>query len=486
MAARAASGARLLGDDVQHLIVWYHVLCILRADTTITHLDVEAADVGNVDDLTMRRADLPAEFWQVKASVGATKTLTQDWLFEKPKGKASLLQRLYASWELLLPRHARPPVIVLATTRAIAPDDLVLGDRATTDARIVETFRGATGTLAVARRQWADHLGIEEDRLMEFLECLKIRHALYEEEWQEKVRDAAAAVGVRGDAASIALGLQQVRSWVKSPRKTFTREELIELIRDLGLSVLAPRALLVVEALEPHPRSSTADYSLSWLDLFDGVCADSRRKFVDQATASARVMSDLEDARRHFWAKGITDIEVDGAMRLPLWFAVGTAFTSTAGFTVATDARDGIWSSAAEPGDRRDLEVGLPDNLGDDACGRPWAVSVSLATDIAEDVDDFIAKEHPDAIHIRTRLPVPGRQAIEGLPHARALIYQLRDELRALDRCLQPPEVYLFLAMPHACALLLGNAWDRMPATTVYWDMGRPGSYAPGLRVRGR
>jgi hypothetical protein len=48
---RAASGARLLGDDVQHLVVWYHVLRTQRADSTIIELAVEAAQAGNVDDL---------------------------------------------------------------------------------------------------------------------------------------------------------------------------------------------------------------------------------------------------------------------------------------------------------------------------------------------------------------------------------------------------------------------------------------------------
>jgi hypothetical protein len=35
---RAASGARLLGDDVQHLIAWYHVLRTQRADSTVTSM----------------------------------------------------------------------------------------------------------------------------------------------------------------------------------------------------------------------------------------------------------------------------------------------------------------------------------------------------------------------------------------------------------------------------------------------------------------
>lgn len=85
--SRAASGARILGDDVQHLIAWYHVLRTQRADSTITELAVEADSAGNVDDLTLRRSAGPAEYWQVKASVDATSPLTEAWLFDHPEGK---------------------------------------------------------------------------------------------------------------------------------------------------------------------------------------------------------------------------------------------------------------------------------------------------------------------------------------------------------------------------------------------------------------
>jgi hypothetical protein len=66
---RAPSGARLQGDDVQHLIAWYHVLCTQRVDNRVTALAVEATGAGNVDDLTLEYIDGTREYWQVKASV---------------------------------------------------------------------------------------------------------------------------------------------------------------------------------------------------------------------------------------------------------------------------------------------------------------------------------------------------------------------------------------------------------------------------------
>jgi hypothetical protein len=68
MVARAPSGARLLGDDVQHLIAWYHVLRTQRANSTVIELAVETDDAGNVDDLTLRYAAGSGEYWQIKAS----------------------------------------------------------------------------------------------------------------------------------------------------------------------------------------------------------------------------------------------------------------------------------------------------------------------------------------------------------------------------------------------------------------------------------
>jgi SMODS-associated and fused to various effectors sensor domain len=481
--ARAASGARLLGDDVQHLVVWYHALRTQRADSTIAELAVEAAQAGNVDDLTLRRSAGPDEYWQIKASVDATSPLTEEWLFRRPKGRSSLLGRLYASWADLRRQDGQAPRVVLATTKAIDPGDVVLGPRATTDARIVETLRNGTGALAVARERWADHLGVSEVRLLEFLDCLEIRHGMSEAEWREKVQDAAAGARVRADQAAIAAGIQQVREWVKAPRRTFTPAQLSAAIDSLRLGLQGARPLFVAQALERNPRADSATYSVDWTSLFNGDEPRQRRTFTDPAAARALITVDLATARQRLRAAGINDLEVDGPMRLPLWFAIGANLGSTAGFTLSAQARSGLWSSAVKPNDQRDLQILLPGGDLQSQRGRPWAVSVSFATDIGEDVNEFLADAQPDIYHIRARLPSPGREALAGLPHAQAVIFQLRDELRALRRALRPPELHLFLAMPGACALLLGNAWDRMPPTWTYWDLGMPGRYERAVKI---
>jgi hypothetical protein len=454
--SRAASGARILGDDVQHLIAWYHVLRTQRADSTITELAVEADGAGNVDDLTLRRSAGPAEYWQVKASVDATSPLTEAWLFDHPEGKRSLLQRLHASSRKLRPEHDLTP--------------------------IVETLRGATGFMAEARKRWADHLAVDEADLLDFLDSFELRHSASEAEWREKVQDAAAGARVRTDSDAVIIGIQQVRDWVKAPRQAFSPAELKEAITRLGLAAKDQRPIFVVQAMEPNLRPD-AVYSVDWTDLVEDGDPRERRRFRNPEEARPRVADDLAVARQRLRGAGIRDFEVVGPMRLPLWFAVGANFSSTAGFALSAQARDGLWSSTAAPGPQQDLVIRLPGTPSADSVGAPWAVSVSFATDIAEDVDEFLAHAVPDAYHLQAQLPEPGRAALGGLPHAQAVIFQLRERLRTLRRTLRPPEIHLFLAMPGACALLLGNAWDRMPPTWTYWDLGAPGCYERAVRV---
>lgn len=487
--SRAASGARLLGDDVQHLIVWYHVLRTQRADTTVVNLHVEAACAGNVDDLTLSYSDRPAEYWQIKASVDATSPLTEEWLFRPSKGgKPSLLQRMHAGWVELGGRTGDKPRVVLATTKAIDPTDEVLARRATTDTQIVEVLRDADGRVGEARGRWAAHLDITEPELIEFLDCLDIRHGQSEREWREKVADVGHGARVRCDNDGIAVGLQQVRNWVKAPRQTFTSASLRATIAELKLGIATDRALLVVQALEHNPRAEAAHYALDWVELFAGDDPRERRVLRVPADAS-RLLADLASARNRLRAAGLRHLEVEGPMRLPLWFTTGAQMGVTAGFSVAatvidrTSDRVELWSSTVPPAPDAGLSMRPTVTNLEGAEGRPWAVSVSVSTDITEDVEAYRAVALPEALHLCACVDLPGPTAIRDAAHAVGFAFALRDQLRSMARRLRPPAIHLFLAMPAAGALILGNAWDRMPSTTTYWDLGLPGAYERATTV---
>jgi hypothetical protein len=49
------SGARLTGDDVQHAVAWHAALRTVVPHAGIRSVTVEAANVGNVDDVVVAK-----------------------------------------------------------------------------------------------------------------------------------------------------------------------------------------------------------------------------------------------------------------------------------------------------------------------------------------------------------------------------------------------------------------------------------------------
>ncbi|MBK6873550.1 MAG: SAVED domain-containing protein [Kineosporiaceae bacterium] len=475
---RAPSGARLQGDDVQHLIAWYHVLCTQRVDNRVTALAVEAAGAGNVDDLTLEFADGTREYWQVKASVDTSTPLTEAWLFALSRKGPSLLQRLHTSWQALA-QGGRRPRLVLATTKSIDPEDEVLTHRAVVDGRLADAL--GTAALATARTRWAQHLGVNAAELLDFLSDLEIRHGQTEREWRSKVHDAAYGAGVQRTAAAIALGLQRVRDWVKRPRTVLTPASINAALIDLRILDTDPHRRMILQALEHHPDAGSATYSTDWVSLFDGDDPRTRRAFKDPSSAAV-VKTDLAVARRRLRAAGISALEVAGTMRLPLWFTVGTELTQTAGFVLTTRAGRECWSSDTRP----DPDPGLCFTLDDPKAirpGLPLVVSINISLDIHRDVQTYASSTLPEANVLKIALPRPSGHAVEDQAHATGIAVSIRDGLRTLWRDDSPSEIHVFLAAPSAVVLFLGHLWDRMPSTTVYWDLGQPGRYAPAFHI---
>src|SRR3989442_14887937 len=116
----SASGARIRGDDYQHVVAWIQVLRALQPGSGITSIGIEDSDAGNADDVTTYKGDAPAEWYQVKSAVDAREPASMAWLMESSKaGGLSILQRLYRTWAEQKKRSIK---LVLLTNRPLAPD----------------------------------------------------------------------------------------------------------------------------------------------------------------------------------------------------------------------------------------------------------------------------------------------------------------------------------------------------------------------------
>jgi hypothetical protein len=82
----SASGARLAGDDYQHVLTWIHALKLLVIDGDVNRIEFEADNAGNVDDLIVHRVGQPALYHQIKFVVSQKQPLTHEWFTTPPKG----------------------------------------------------------------------------------------------------------------------------------------------------------------------------------------------------------------------------------------------------------------------------------------------------------------------------------------------------------------------------------------------------------------
>jgi hypothetical protein len=174
----AASAARLLGDDYQHLLTWLHAAQLVHRDPQVTRVELEKYGAGNIDDLVVHRRERPAIYHQVKFTTQPGQPLTGNWFTEAPGGGSTPLQRFYASYTKLTVGGIAPEM-VLHTNRLPAASDPVLECLdGTTELLVPRLALAPPGSAAgKARAEWAAHLGVEAEQLLTMLGSLRIRAA---------------------------------------------------------------------------------------------------------------------------------------------------------------------------------------------------------------------------------------------------------------------------------------------------------------------
>ena len=83
----SASGARIRGDDYQHLFAWIQVLRAIQVGSDIVEIGIEDPEAGNADDVTVYRDGRGREYYQVKSSVEAREAASVEWLMNPSRGR---------------------------------------------------------------------------------------------------------------------------------------------------------------------------------------------------------------------------------------------------------------------------------------------------------------------------------------------------------------------------------------------------------------
>jgi hypothetical protein len=479
----SASGARLAGDDYQHVLTWIHALKLVLVDGGVTRIEFEADKAGNVDDLVVHRVDEPTLYHQIKFVVAQTEPLTHEWFTSPPRGsKWSPLQRFYESYTRLTTADGVPPAMALHTNRLPAPGDAILRFVSGTDCKLVPRLSAQTAGSAGgrARKLWAAHLEITEGELLAFLAHLAIRAGRGSlDDLQEQCAWAMRAVGFRDDAAALLAAIGSIRELIRTGVRELDAEAVRRVATALGLPAGNPRATLLVQSLRADPWPETATASVDWVDLFEGEDERSRRQLNDPTGWNNRLMPELVRAVEQIRRLGFTDVDVRGTLRLGTGLAVGVQLSEVAGFKVAAIGREGEWSSTVRREavniDREEIDIDQGGNL---------AVAIAVSQPIRDDVTSHIRAQRLPVKRLIVYSPPGGasRNAIRapeaGLGLADAISRALREDTNN-----HRGWMHLFQSGPLPLAIMIGHLWNRMPRTQIYEDLGPGAGYAPAFTI---
>ena len=474
----SSSGARMQGDDYQHLLTWYYALMLLpmpRSDPaeSVTRIEFEAPKAGHVDDIVVHWRDC-AEYIQVKFATDGRGFNNSEWWLDDSHGY-SLLQRFWKSWVQL--KSNDNSTMVLHTNRHRDPKCTVMKCISSKNSLLMPLIgeNGPRSRRGRERAKWAEHLEVREQDLLEMLGCLKIRDGQESfDKLVERVGEQHRNLGLRCDREAVKSGMHAVREWITNGKRSIDRKGMAECIRDLELEAAPPRAALLVQEIGYDHSPDSATVALDWVGLFEGEDPRARRRIKDPAAWNERMRPDLADAATEIRREGYNEVWVRGLMCLPSWFAVGTVFSDVAGWRIMCNKKNEIWDSSADPltmrSKRRREKVGPGPDL---------AVSLSVSASIRTDVRKYIEA---------TRLPVgvlldlepPNGASDRALPDAstaRGWARDVRDAVRQERGQQDDMRLHLFLATPDVAAMLLGYIWNRVPETLLYADLNT--GYAP-------
>ncbi len=455
------SGARLGGDDLQHLVAWHWCLRMLTPANNIVAVSLEADGQGNLDDVTVEFGDGRHHYVQVKASVSADGQVNSRWLMYRRKQSAeSLIEKLYESWDAL----GRPgDGIELLTSRPLDPDEPLLRglDRNNSIGRALR--RGGDEKLNEARAVLAGHLNCAEEDLCSFFDALTIRVGQTECELRSRIGDVAMGAGVRNDLSAVLASVGWVRDWVKNTKDPIGADEVMEAVDQLGLRVEPPRALVVIQGIESVPSEGAIE-TLHWTNRFRGNSPETRRGLVNPDDWNGALADDLAEMKSRLLAGSHRRILLRGALRLPCWFGVGATFRQVAGFDIAMEYHGKLWKADSATLALPAVEVRVDEARGE---GRTVVV-VAISTDATGDVRVALVN---DRIGRLVTLGLPGGpspSAISGPTDAMAAAVAIREWVR---KNVHQVDLDLVLMTPAPFAMFLGHVWDRIAPTTIHEDL---------------
>ncbi|MFC4013396.1 SAVED domain-containing protein [Nonomuraea purpurea] len=462
------------------MIGWYWA-CQALVDPDIVSVSVEDTSGGAFDDVVVLRRAGRSTYEQIKSSNTDEIVIDAVWLTTPATASGkSPLQHFHTTWAAH--RHESPqPIFRLVTNRAFDPNDpiLQLRDKLTNTVARLLTPKSTRTKAGKQRRLWAAHLGVDETTLMAFLDDFELHHEGGETSWMRQARDAMRGAGLRTDEEAIILGRDLVRDWVKTGAGPQTRDAIRRQATEANLLARHGTLVFAVHAIDRPAHNLQPVLTVDFVDLYDGSTDRERRQLRRSDDWQNIVAPALGEAVRNLEAFSVRRVHIIGAMRLPLWFAVGVRLPDIRGWVVSLDQRNVEWRSDTPP---TNVDARVLSRVSINQ-GLDLAVAVALTHDATDDVAAYLRHVGAPIRELVVLGPPngPGQTSIPDAAFAVGWAHAARKRVRTAVSQTQAPRVHLFLAAPAGAALMLGHHWNLIPPTTVYEHLGT--SYARTIMV---
>lgn len=465
--------ARMGGDDYQHLFAWAQVLELLMPSRKVRAVIVEDEQAGSADDVTILHLDdslLPDRYHQIKYHVDHRDTYTESVLTEAENGKRSLLQKWFDSWQSLIVARPGRAVEIHILSNWNAGEDLgpLLSGR---DSALKQDFytAGLKEKVGKLRARLAKHLGVSEDRFIEFARTLRIRLSYCcERDMAQIAADRMEWLGLKSDDAALYTVVGIVREWVKAGKSEITKDILnAEIDRcDLRLPPVArPSVNVYLQTIKEQVYEIPPDYTLDWRHYFLGRPNNRGHEPLNPADWNGKMLPELEEMESRINTETSNRfVRVRGQARLAAWFAFGAIFSEVNRYTLEVDQGENLWQTSASATAGFSVQVNDPDGEPLDNAGDTVAVGISVTGLLECDVREHLKhrKDQIRAVLFLRPTRELGPNALQCAGDAVALANEVKNKVRLFVNRHQAKRVLIYYFGPLSGACFIGHRFNAV------------------------
>jgi hypothetical protein len=483
------SGARLAGDDYQHLLSWWYLLELMLRGRGLKVVTVEDPEAGFVDDITLEHepsASQPDLFLQVKYHVDQRSQYSTDLLLEAKQAGRSLLRKLHETWNALRDRSDRPVELHLVSNWIWDPADRVCEVIRGEDNALSERFFTASpeSLIGKARERWTEHLAIPAAEFQTFACTLRFRLGFdCAEELERRVAERMMHLGLRDDSAALLTATGIVRDLIKARRPGLTKADVEALLAEHRLyrpAAAETASTVYLSTVEEQRFDLPPDFLLDWRDFFEGGEERKGHRVLDPASWNASMLPELRALKRRLNETSSTRlIRARGQARLSAWLGFGYVFSDVARYTIEVDQQGKLWRTDATPSGLTVIEQGRETVDGGDPT--VVAVGISVTGPLEDDVrrDLQVSRAAGEVLFLRPDRAL-GRDCLASAGDAVAFARGAKERLRAFAREHGARRLLLFYFGPLSGACFLGHQMNAVATEIQVMEDQQPG-YAPSF-----